>query len=187
MFGFKKNSNGVSGSGWHIYSTPPVLLSPSPCPWCQIFEINPLEPEGSLIIILNTVLPAAMDWLQWSQKLKTIWSLWESLILSFSIRSSVQVSSQSFWIWGYQAFHHITSWLLKSLNRLSRLDSLYGMFLKCGCSCLNKHSAGPGNIYVEIFCVWNPHTQHPLPTSSMGKPGTQKPNWNWLKAYSQSW
>ena len=55
----------LAQDGIYIYSTPPLSLSPSLCPWCQILEINPdnfpLEPEGSLIIILNTVLHAATD------------------------------------------------------------------------------------------------------------------------------
>lgn len=46
-----------------IYIVPLPSYFPSPCLWCQILEINPdnfpLEPEGSLIIILNTVLHAA--------------------------------------------------------------------------------------------------------------------------------
>lgn len=48
-----------------IYIVPLPSYFPSPCLWCQILEINPdnfpLEPEGSLIIILNTVLHAATD------------------------------------------------------------------------------------------------------------------------------
>lgn len=45
----------------------------------------------------------------------------------------------------------------QTLETRFTLQHVLKMWLK-----LPKHSAGPGNIYVEIFCVRNPHTQHPL-------------------------